>query len=819
MAPAGKAKAAEGLGDVIKSLGPFSCQDFSLQRRLDADQSPHKCISIDGEVDEYERRDGSHFTVRVTVCTPWIDPLAHAPLHRPAAPEVAIQEVDRQDEWCYGYPANRGWPTAAADPLLGSSASVKETVSEIEGTGVRARFNRVKRRFQGWRAGASICATAVGTVLAINILLIIIASATNAGSSGGLATIQSGDCTESQNLDTWLHLLINVLSTMLLASSNYCMQCLSSSTRKDVDKAHARGKWLDVGIHSIRNLGSIPRFRLLLWSILALSSVPIHLLFNSTLLLTRSSNNYALFAGSPLLLTGDGIDWSKPIGKFFSLGDHTIYDDQDSTAHDPPPVEQFRDIGSWDNLTNEACIKAYSEKYLVGRGDLVMITPDLNASVPMLLAREVTGFDTASTIADDWRCNAYSGLDCTTNDLLADPSAWKLNDSLALSWNVTYSQQYDIQYCLSQSLPERCTVQLSYTLMAAVIACNVVKLLCMLSMLLQRRFRPLVTIGDAIESFMVKKDPTTRHMCLADKSAFTSQDWQHFTKPWLRKRRFWFASASIKRWVLCNLSSILTIVIAGVLLGMGLGEARMSPSTSFSTSGFGTINTDLMANDQSSLSKLSLVGAAVVANSPQLFLSILFLGFNSLYTCMLLADEWNGYASKRKPLRVSQPSWKQRSTYFLQLPYRYGVPLMIISILLHWLLSESLFLARVTVYNRAGEENTDNSISTIGYSLIPLVVVIAVGCTTVLAAVLNGFRRYKPGIPLAGSCSAAISAACHPPENDIHGSEKPVMWGVVGTNKYGNGHCSFTSLNVSFPKQGESYTGLRRWSRPHTRVL
>lgn len=679
---------------------------------------------------------------------------------------------------------------------------------EIEGSGLRARLKKVRRRFQGWRAGASICATAVGTVLAVNILLIIIAATKNTGSTGGLATIQSGDCSKSQKLDTWLHLLINILSTLLLASSNYCMQCLSSPTREDIDKAHVQGRWLDVGIHSVRNLGKIPLFRLLLWSLLALSSVPIHLLFNSTLLLTRSSNDYALFVGSPLLLTGDGVDWSKPIGHFLSLGYHTMYSDQDSTAYDPPPVEQFRDVASWDNLTNEACIKAYSEKYLVGRGDLVLITSNLNASVPMLLAREVTGFDTASNIADDWRCNAYAGLDCTTDDLLADPSAWKLNDSLALNWNVTYSQQYDIQYCLSQPLPERCTVQLSYTLMGAVIVCNFVKLSCMLLMLLHRRFAPLVTIGDAIESFMLKRDATTQNMCLADKAAFNNQDWQQLAKPWLRKRRFWFASASIKRWILCNISSSLTIVIAGILLGMGLGEVRMSPSTSFSTSGFGTFNTDLMANARSSLSKLSLVGAAVVANIPQLLLSILFLGFNSLYTCMLLADEWNGYAHERKPLRVSQPSWKQRSTYFLQLPYRYGVPLMVVSTLLHWLLSESLFLARVTIYDRAGEEDTDNSISTIGYSLIPLVAVIAVGCTTVFAGLFNGFRRYKPGIPLAGSCSAAISAACHTPENDVQAVEKAVMWGVVGTNKDGIGHCSFTSLEVHMPKKGESYAGL-----------
>lgn len=53
---------------------------------------------------------------------------------------------------------------------------------------------------------------------------------------------------------------------------------------------------------------------------------------------------------------------------------------------------------------------------------------------------------------------------------------------------------------------------------------------------------------------------------------------------------------------------------------------------------------------------------------------------------MLLADEWS------KGHRVTSPSSKQRSTYRLQLPYRYGVPLLIKSAFLHRLLSQSFYV-------------------------------------------------------------------------------------------------------------------------------
>ena len=69
----------------------------------------------------------------------------------------------------------------------------------------------------------------------------------------------------------------------------------------------------------------------------------------------------------------------------------------------------------------------------------------------------------------------------------------------------------------------------------------------------------------------------------------------------------------------------------------------------------------------------------LMANSPQALLSFLFLTYNGLYTCMLMAKEWNDYAYERKTLRVTNPVREQRSTYRLQLPYKYGIPLIVLS--------------------------------------------------------------------------------------------------------------------------------------------
>jgi len=50
----------------------------------------------------------------------------------------------------------------------------------------------------------------------------------------------------------------------------------------------------------------------------------------------------------------------------------------------------------------------------------------------------------------------------------------------------------------------------------------------------------------------------------------------------------------------------------------------------------------------------------LAANSPQAVLSFLVLTRNGVFTCMLLAEEYNGDAFKQKALRVTRPTGLQR---------------------------------------------------------------------------------------------------------------------------------------------------------------
>ena len=103
-------------------------------------------------------------------------------------------------------------------------------------------------------------------------------------------------------------------------------------------------------------------------------------------------------------------------------------------------------------------------------------------------------------------------------------------------------------------------------------------------------------------------------------------------------------------------------------------------------------------------------------------------------------------------------------------------------------------------------------ISTCGYSPMAMIFVIILGSIIVLLGICFGFRKSRGGMPLAGSCSAAISAACHPPEADVNASLKRVMWGVVAEDSFqyegeSVGHCSFTSSTVEAPVVGKWYCG------------
>jgi len=188
-------------------------------------------------------------------------------------------------------------PSPVASPAQPPSAGPNFTTSQfVTVADLNAQFKiapcksfwkKLQRHWQTWVRWSSnpdrILFLHLGTALCVFLVNLIWTSYAINGyepvADGYFAGILfQGSCSTTRKLDLWLHLLINILSSLLLWSSNFCMQILAAPTRDEVDKAHAEGKWFDIGIVSFRNLWQVNHTQSAAWRNLAISSTLLHLL-------------------------------------------------------------------------------------------------------------------------------------------------------------------------------------------------------------------------------------------------------------------------------------------------------------------------------------------------------------------------------------------------------------------------------------------------------------------------------------------------------------------------------------------------------------
>jgi len=259
------------------------------------------------------------------------------------------------------------------------------------------------------------------------------------GAPNGLVTLQDGSCKETSTRTTWLHLAINVLSTLLLGASNYAMQCLSFPTRGDVNKAHSRNIWLDIGVPSFRNLRWVSRLRIILWCLLAVSSVPLHFLYNSAIFSTLSVRSFDAAVVSRDYING------APFSIYVSERCSNC-----GRFHDRLQGYQ-NDRSALQSLDNKACIKAYGSSIISAHSDILFASreSDTNNSVLRYLG-EVTS--SLATLDPCW-AEFAPGIDGDCNLTLP------LN---AQDWSI---HGFPIEYCLSRLVKEHCKLQLSVAIM------------------------------------------------------------------------------------------------------------------------------------------------------------------------------------------------------------------------------------------------------------------------------------------------------------------------------------------------------------------
>ncbi|GME28584.1 uncharacterized protein LTHEOB_759 [Neofusicoccum parvum] len=363
---------------------------------------------------------------------------------------------------------------------------------------------------------------------------------------------------------------------------------------------------------------------------------------------------------------------------------------------------------------------------------------------------------------------------------------------------------FDIDYCLSEKLSDQCSLNVTVSLLMVVIAFNFVKVVVISMTLFTVKDKPLITIGDAVASFIRERDTTTEGMCLLTKedviqrtrtqtkdsrgpfSLFKKRPASRGSfqllspKPFKPSNPRGFHAASRARWLT---TSILTLTALLALLGLLTyalvtlqRDASLGNLPSIWSLGLHTTSPHTLITHWS----LPLTGrtattpAILISNTPQALLTLLTLHLNALLTALSAAREHAAHASRPRTLRVAgaPPTAAQRSTYFLQLPYRLGAPAAVLAVLAHWCLSQALFVAKVDGADARGRPRRDwaFSIMTCGYSPLALVLaagVVAVGWAVVVAL---GARRVRAGgMPVAGCCSVVVAAACQGPEGTGEG--------------------------------------------------
>ena len=638
------------------------------------------------------------------------------------------------------------------------------------------------------------------STLILNITIACWLSAAS-GSSHNLVTMERRSCKSSRNIITIAELIINVLATLLLATSNYCMQILSSPLREEVDAAHAANKWLCIGVSNFKNLHYIPWTRRLLLLTLAVSSLPVHLLWNSAIILELPTNDYLVAAVSEEFVSGALFDADPYLSS--------------STSAEPfeEMLESMKHNGK--NLTAAECITTYSKPFISEYSNLALVTNVHNSSQSLLGLwvyhfRRVD-FTVPHILSTTWPCGIFESTMVDKGDC----NLAKLAASNATHWSPFYMLDgpVNVTYCLAQRTQRACNISLTPIIVWIVLAANLSKVVCFCGtlILVRKSSKQLITTGDTVQSFLSKPDPKLSQRCLSNVSQIKRDltFWTSTEMPlqWLPKHQVGLCGASLSLWLSLFLPAVTSI-------GYVIYRYIHNDLSSFLSFGFSSTNkSELVFYDGDNLNH-GVVANSLLANTPQVILSYIYTAYNAVLTSMLSHSEMLRYSTKRRGLRVTQPTGMQRSSYYLSLPYRFSIPLITASAVLHWLVSESFFLVRVIAYAPDGTEDRGQLIS-VGYSSYAIIVSLAMMVFMLLAILCLGLgMRYSATMPLVATCSASIAAICQPAPGTKFEPElatMPLKWGSVDhdptshSSFYYIRHATFSSGRVSPLIRGEFY--------------
>ena len=212
--------------------------------------------------------------------------------------------------------------------------------------------------------------------------------------------------------------------------------------------------------------------------------------------------------------------------------------------------------GGYKLLTNDECIRNYSTTFVSEYHDVVLVTEPVNrTSGPSTYALDNFRADQVAHYPhlSPWFCpKSFSGVDgrpARCDGSLPNPASWFI-----------YGRR--IRHCLAEKSEAKCTLNLNICIMFVVLFCNAFKTACMYRVFqLRHQHSPLVTIGDAVNEFLIRRDKNTSNNCLTSKTELKEWEWETESewegKPkerqWMGTGNYWFHAAPAWLWWACGI--------------------------------------------------------------------------------------------------------------------------------------------------------------------------------------------------------------------------------------------------------------------------
>lgn len=221
-----------------------------------------------------------------------------------------------------------------------------------------------------------------------------------------------------------------------------------------------------------------------------------------------------------------------------------------------------------ENLTHLApqdCISAYATDFVSKYNSVVLISPGFNGSdLPMTNIATQT-VKRPSIYSPDppysWTCieDKYRGNipDDAWSKLCSDVH------SRARSRQDWIVRGHKVDYCLAEETTEKCSLEYSLPLAIIVISANLTKAILIYLIACLLRGDPLLTVGDAVASFLRSPDSSTAEACLLTRKMVSSdtrsgiqeqkysilgKDPVYEPRPYIAKQERWWSSLSRARW-------------------------------------------------------------------------------------------------------------------------------------------------------------------------------------------------------------------------------------------------------------------------------